>query len=102
MTDKSGGPAFPQPEWKSNSETGMREWPDNGWGCGGMSLRDWFAGQASSSIAQRIAALMADASAQGEPVTWMSESLERMLPDLAGMCYQFADAMLRAREASDE
>lgn len=39
-----GGPAFPQP--LHTNMKGDMDWPSNGWGVGGMSLRDWFAAHA--------------------------------------------------------
>ena len=62
-----GGPAFPV--------------PDLAWVNGkGMSLRDWFAGQALSATIQR---------------GYYTESR-----DIAVRVYQIADAMLKARENS--
>ena len=65
---KDGGPAFPSTE--DGKTTALRE---------GMSLRDWFAGQA-----------LAD-----------SASLGNTSPaDIAKMAYEIADAMLDEREES--
>lgn len=84
----NGGPAFPSENVSGNSA-----------GCPmGMTLRDWFAGQAlaglsvhrTSSIWQRFRALL------GLPCT-----LGRMHPQpQARVAYEYADAMLEAREAS--
>lgn len=62
-----GGPAFPyNPGWVPS-------------GCGGMSLRDWFAGQYLSGVGGRAIA--------GEtPLLWAHDA------------YQFAEAMLTARK----
>lgn len=64
-----GGPAFPLP-----TGAGDKAWRQ------GMSLRDWFAGQALSGF------LASD--------TYSEESAA----DLAKWSYQQADAMLKARE----
>ena len=40
-TENDGGPAFPQHGWSSDPEV-LKRMSENG----GMSLRDWFAGQA--------------------------------------------------------
>lgn len=65
-TINDGGPAFPVAD------------ENQGWGSPGMSLRDWFAGQA-------LAGLLAD------PATSPDHSL------VARVCYNYADAMLAAR-----
>lgn len=68
----NGGPAFPVPEVVLQSGV---VYPSN---ARGMTLRDWFAGQA-------MAALIAN----------------NMLSDTtSGIAYCYADAMLAAREAS--
>lgn len=67
-------PAFP-------SHAGDPEMTDprNRISCGGMSLRDWFAGQALAGMASR--------------------GLHRAFSeDYAVSCYRFADAMLAARK----
>jgi hypothetical protein len=61
-----GGPAFPGPETTTNPQ--------------GMSLRDWFAGQA-------LAGMLADHERNGYP------------KDYAKNAYLFADAMIAARNA---
>lgn len=68
---KDGGPAFP----RDNGKIGGTE---------GMSLRDWFAGQA-------LAGLMAD---PGLRPTSLNE-----VQHMAKRLYQMADAMLAARES---
>ncbi len=69
MTTKSnGGPAFPAP------------YDGHGSGDPGMSLRDWFAGQA---LAGNL----------GNP--WSSHE-----DSVASRCYKIADAMLKARGAN--
>jgi len=70
----NGGPAFPRPNSSyASSQTGM-------------SLRDWFAGQA---LAGWLASYAADAS---HPVVAGSEYV------VAGQAYKMADAMLAARK----
>lgn len=68
---KDGGAAFPGPEWSGQTGDGVP----------GMSLRDWFAGQALAMLANSD--------------VWTN------YPDLATRCYAAADAMLAAREKSD-
>lgn len=65
MTDNDGGTAFPI------SDRGAVE--------PGMSLRDWFAGQA-------LAGMLADSNVKGQPVV------------IADGAYRLADAMLEARK----
>lgn len=70
-----GGPAFPRPY----SEDGAAQ--------GGMSLRDWFAGQALT----RLSAMhFKAAEARADP--------HDATADIAFMCYLQADAMLAERE----
>jgi len=79
--------AFPQHGWSNDPETiaRMNE-------CGGLTMRDYFAGQA----------LIGFLSCK----LWISE-LDKVAskygadfkPSLATNCYEMADAMLRAREA---
>ena len=66
-----GGPAFPRVPWDVNDYTGD--------GSPGMSLRDYFAGQA-------LAGMLADSTRQGS------------LGNYAEDAYKFADAMLAERE----
>lgn len=56
----------------------------------GMTLRDWFAGQALAGIITAPDQWTADRDASAPIQTW---------GDLASASYQAADAMLRAREA---
>jgi hypothetical protein len=79
--DKSG-PAFPQPCQRdghaANSPYGIAG--------GGMSLRDWFAGQALNGWAA------------GRNKVMINEGLEdSMSYHVAESCYRYADAMLAAR-----
>ena len=76
---EDGGPAFPQAGWKHNSETG-RYVESIG---GGMTLRDWFAGQA-------IAGATGPA-----PDGWSLSPY-----DHARWAYEIADAMIAARDAA--
>ena len=86
-TINNGGPAFPRPASKGNNYvTGEEDVvvdPQNG-----MSLRDWFAGQAL--IAQMI----------GHDAALRSGYIDE--PDKiithANEAYRFADAMLKARK----
>jgi hypothetical protein len=72
---KDGGAAFP-----SSFRYDLEDWADPG-----MSLRDWFAGQALSAIG-----------------TWWPGPADLSSADIqktrAKYCYQQADAMLAARE----
>ena len=92
MAKKDGGPAFPQ------IETDAEEYHHTGrpWGrtysYGGMTLRDYFAAKALNgflSDAQSLAALRQE---------WKGNIAER----LSLACYEWADAMLKARSVSDE
>lgn len=76
---KDGGPAFPN--FKTNADTGFVEICPQG----GMTLRDYFAGQA---LAGQLAFSPSD------PFKKYHEP-----EDVARVCYRCADAMLKAREA---
>lgn len=78
MASKDGGSAFPF--WHSYPEGGGRE-------VDGMSIRDYFAGQAL------IAVLI------NQPHAKVDESFEVAHARISDGCYAIADAMLKAREA---
>ena len=73
-TPTNGGPAFPEPFVPQSSGFTLNMHP-------GMSLRDWFAGQAMAALFARD-----DTFAYGRA-------------EIAELAYQQADAMLAAREA---
>ena len=81
--NNDGGPAFPA--IKTLGPGGKDGRLEDGYGSivseGGMSLRDWFAGQALPSVDER---------SHGTP------------QDVAKECYQLADAMLAERERKAE
>lgn len=78
MTDESkddGGPAFPQ------ADPGLTYYGEPG-----MTLRDWFAGKAMAPMVGRMMERCSP-----------TEAMEGLV-DLAGAAYEFADAMLKARQ----
>ncbi len=75
-----GGPAFPEPI--SLGPSG--EWVTSF--CG-MSKRDWFAGQALTSIRLTM-----------DPVTIKTKEIREASEVIATMAYSVADAMLKAME----
>jgi hypothetical protein len=78
-----GGPAFPRPDDRDPvTGQGWREGSD------GMTLRDWFAGQA-------LAGMMAN-----ETTPFSSDHAECEPSQIAAAVYEIADAMLQQREAS--
>ena len=77
---KDGGPAFPV-SWNANEPGQLVSVP-------GMSLRDFFAGQALSGLF-----------ASGRPV---EETPPKVYAVAAGYCYRIADAMLKARKTVAE
>lgn len=94
-----GGPAFPGQWYDFQPLTGEQVVREQ-WG--GMTLRDYFAAKA-------MAALIAEPVSEGWPSTvahWANQ-LQRHTqmsgPDIvAHVAYMMADAMLKAREASDD
>ena len=77
----NGGPAFPFGQ--ISEVTGQ---PINGFFAPGMTLRDWFAGQALSGLTP------------ADGFTPDHKDTPIMIMDLAINAYQIADAMLAARE----
>ena len=78
MTEKTGGPAFPcDSEWRDGKEV----WPQSA----GMSLRDWFAGQA-----------LAGYTASGDLNPYGVKSPESWAK-VAACMYDIADAMIEER-----
>ncbi len=75
MTDKTSIPAFPNSI--INQNTGDHTYEE------GMSLRDWFAGQALVGMGNR---------------RWEGEDKETATQKHARACYSIADAMLEARK----
>jgi hypothetical protein len=74
-----GGPAFPCPvEFDPNNQLVSH-------GSFGMTLRDWFAGQALAGVESSY-----DPSGDWPGPLWCDEA--------AAHCYEIADAMLKARE----
>ncbi len=82
--DKDGGPAFPIPSFQRPD--GDIEWPQEG-----MSLRDWFAGQALPEVIREANAPELSLTPIGKEET-RSEWAARQ-------AYLYADAMLAEREA---
>jgi hypothetical protein len=74
---KDGKSVFPEVIWKRSAETSDPTYYTEG----GMTLRDWFAGQALAGICNH--------GGWGQ----MKEAAEN--------CYEFADAMLEAREEQE-
>ena len=82
MSDiKDGGPAFPVPEGEDKYGDVQRMEP----GHRGMSLRDWFAGQA-------VMGICVDARQDQSPLT------KKAIPAISEMAYLIADAMIAQRE----
>lgn len=76
---KDGGPAFPRPASTDEHSQPCNVFVEQA----GMSLRDWFAGNALASILQ-------------DRAIWDSIRSER--EDIACKLYQWADAMLAERD----
>ena len=88
MRINDGGPAFPVPGFLSPMETSEALAYDNKPQVG-MTLRDWFAGQA-------LAGEMASQSASDG--TWTVQAVENGFDDCAAKLYLIADKMIAARE----
>jgi hypothetical protein len=94
MSKNDGGPAFPvaadPPYTNANGDVIYGET-----GQSGMTLRDWFAGKALTSG-------VADANASNDQ--WRAKGVKtRITPDdVAVTAYQYADAMIAARDRGAE
>ena len=76
-----GGPAFPGFGQVFTTDGQGRTQPQAAWGiegASGMTLRDWFAGQAMNTLRSQLMGRGSDA-------------------DVAARCYEIADAMLAER-----
>jgi hypothetical protein len=107
---KDGGPAFPQP-LTVQPVTGQFDWPSE-WGVGGMSLRDWFAAHAPEQVdkdrtppeaAEFLGVPLPGGFKEDEPNGGLSPNDWRVwwLRVDAVARYQYADAMLSARERKE-
>ena len=85
-TPKDGGPAFPQPIHKLNFDTTPDDFDETG--RGGMTLRDWFAAQATDEDIRQFTEVFK--SQQGHGTFDLTSRTEAR--------YKFADAMLKERE----
>ncbi len=90
MAKHGGEPAFPRP--RSHDSLGHSASQQ------GMSLRDWFAGQALAATDWEVAL-----SEEFKTPTLMEASggVDARFNALAARCYEIADAMLAARETGD-
>jgi len=80
---KDGGPAFPgvdPPEWQAISD--------------GMSLRDWFAGQALAALISKAPFFECEGE-YGKAI-----DIAQFKVDIAESSYGYADAMIAAREVT--
>jgi hypothetical protein len=77
---KDGGPAFPNPALANEGFSPSYD-------VSGMTLRDWFAGQALAGLASNCT----DAGLS----TWLPDSI-------GARAYQYADAMIAAREGGEK
>ncbi len=83
-TTDDGGPAFPVPLAAVTADNGdFVCWDATDRGLGGMTLLDWFAGQA-------LGGLIAGPNVYAGPI--------RSAEDVADLAYAYADAMLAARK----
>lgn len=101
-----GGPAFPCPVGGSSfmDQSGYTTWQFPG--AQGLSLRDWFAGQAIAVIVEVVSPSInpaIDGACEHDGIS--SEEIDAeartviAFEILSRRCYQFADAMLAARKA---
>jgi|SRR5688500_14310490 len=95
MMFKDGGPAFP------TRGKYLEEHPEEGWmplGLPGMTLRDYFAAQASSGAADVLCDQITPCEPMEtyDPVQHLAEAKRHAIQH-AMMAYVYADAMLKAR-----
>lgn len=94
-----GGPAFPSAD-STHMTMGPHGQPVAAYVLsGGMSLRDWFAGQVLPNIAQTL--MVADPGALSRAITKSGLTGDVTVEQfVAVLAYRYADAMLAARESS--
>lgn len=91
-----GGSAFPQPMFRTLQQE--QDWPDNGWGKGGLTMRDYFAAHVPMSALGGE-----EGRSCKEGASLLGIKLEDYVADvhfpmlLAKAAYRYADAMLAAR-----
>ena len=84
----NGGPAFPRPASEFTKHGTLRDGNDAVPEQEGMSLRDYFAAKA-------LAGLLADPNVQPS----RTSSMDNWVQTVAERAFQFADAMLKARQS---
>ncbi len=87
---ENGGPAFPAQPQRFQIDEGGAPRP---LGHDGMSLRDYFAGQALAGIMSGP-----DEPLPIDPGEATADAIKRYWKETAGLAYLIADAMLKARE----
>lgn len=87
-----GGAAFPETRWDDATRQEV-QWT-------GMTLRDWFAGQALSGLA--ASGILRDLGACGYDGTidTLEQATDKAIRQAAMYAYKQADAMIAAREAT--
>jgi hypothetical protein len=93
--ERDGGPAFPNPGMyylRGNEPTEINPAVD------GMSLRDWFAGQALTGFLTQTVSEECESGARDLVARWPCRSNTEQ-HTLARLVYSMADAMLATREA---
>ena len=81
MSKTDGGPAFPAPDYVVDSARIQEDAFQRMGQTRGLSLRDWFAGQAIGDVARNL--------------SWHKDDLKKA----ARIAYEFADAMLKERDS---
>lgn len=84
-TPQDGGPAFPVPMFTRESDGMPMSAGEFFEGVCGMTLRDWFAGQALAHVPELLTA----------------HNKNRSLENIAGWAYYVADGMIKARNQHD-
>lgn len=89
MKKPDGGPAFPQPYEERFDYTGQ----------GGMSLRDYFAGQAMAAYVSKlpIARQENTPAVVPTPLTMSEQAGDAVIKAVADVAYRYADAMIAER-----
>lgn len=106
MTVTDGGAAFPNTNAIRLADSGLSHWENDGdkivlVTSGGMSLRDWFAGQAMAATIARIPLGKSFDAPEEIPsdVVTTQDYGEQIRAACAKLAYLYADAMLKARDA---
>ena len=90
--EQDGGPAFPRTQWTGSEKNAAHR------DVAGLSMRDWFAGQAMPALMMNANAVFVAAAKADSPEALRLAKLAYSETAIAAGAYALADAMLEARK----